>query len=145
MTRISTHLNSDLEEAYVDRNIHERWDLPKTLLAVFNDADEAKFIPRSVTPDPDLGPEEAWRWAHDLEPAMYFVAGYGQASLREWGYVFWDMEKLERWDIFGKYWEGVEYADAVEANAREEREFKEEVAKKAMKEGIEMREVRGLC
>lgn len=72
---------------------------------------------------------------------MYFIAGYGQTTLRGWGYVFWDMERLDRWDIFGTDWLGVEYAEWVEADAREVEGFKDEVERKAKVEGIE----RGLC
>lgn len=61
MSRMSPHLTVDLEEAHVNRGRHERWELPKTLLAVFDHADEAKFVRRPVTPDPDPGPEEVWR------------------------------------------------------------------------------------
>lgn len=82
----------------------DRWVIRKTTLAALDDADEAKLVPRPVAPDPDPGPEQVWRWAHDLDSVEHFVAGNRQQPLRKWGYVFWDKKRLDMWDVFGRNW-----------------------------------------
>ncbi|KAK2759397.1 hypothetical protein FQN54_002875 [Arachnomyces sp. PD_36] len=141
-TRAINLLTTDLENVYVDLERHERWDLSKRLLAVYDSADEKQYIPAPVTPDADSGPEEVWRWAHDLEPVMYFVAAYGQAPLRGWGYVFWDLWRLEQWGVFRKDWERVEIGVLVEEEARGMREFEERLERRARREGIMIKDIR---
>lgn len=72
----------------------------------------------------------------------YFVAAYGQAPLRGWGYVFWDKERLDWWDVFGRDWEGVGFEEVVDEEARGDREFEERLERRARRAGIQIKEMR---
>ncbi len=53
--------------------------------------------------EPDTGPENAWRWAHN----SFSTVSLGQTDgdyhqVREWGYVMWDQVRLNEGDIFNK-------------------------------------------
>jgi hypothetical protein len=45
---------------------------------------------------------QAWHWAHQNQHEMYFSER--NAPLREWGYVFWDENRLQRWGILDDPW-----------------------------------------
>jgi hypothetical protein len=139
--RATNLLTSDLENVYVDRERYDRWDMSKRLLAVYDDADERQYLRKPIIPGSDPGPEEVWRWAHDLEPVMYFVAGYAQEPLRAWGYVFWDQLRLERWNVYSKDWQGMQYHQLVEKEARKAKEFQEQLERSARKNGIQIKDV----
>lgn len=61
------------------------------------------FIP--FVHEPDTGPAEAWRWAHQHETRATFIYSKSQKWLRERGYVFWDRSRLETWPMFQLPWE----------------------------------------
>lgn len=54
--------------------------------------------------DHDLGPFEAWAWAHADSSSAYFYFADEHRELREWGYVMWDSERLTRWNPFHQEW-----------------------------------------
>lgn len=77
--------------------------------------------------DPDTGPQSAWRWAHkdvspDFSKRSGFVLGESQTPLRECGYVFWDQERLDRWQLMRHPWQ---VPDPFEIEDERERRIKE--------------------
>ncbi|RDL35268.1 uncharacterized protein BP5553_07199 [Venustampulla echinocandica] len=72
------------------------------------DQDDEKEFDRRYSPfvrELDLGPIQAWRWAHQHETRATFVYASPQSALREQGYVFWDLSRLEAWPAFQSPWE----------------------------------------
>jgi hypothetical protein len=62
--------------------------------------DEKSRIRQPFFDDPDLGPVDAWRWAHLQYPRSSWVYQESHRELREWGYVVWDRPRLETVGIF---------------------------------------------
>lgn len=71
----------------------------------YDSEDERKYITRPAFPDPDPGPEAAWRWAHHQETSIDFIYSSAGYVPREWAYVMWDMTRLEAWKVFEHPWE----------------------------------------
>lgn len=65
--------------------------------------------------DPDNGPELAWIWAHRPELSSAFILSHGQVNLRQWGYVMWDMLRLDKSGMFEKRYEIPELDDYFRA------------------------------
>lgn len=59
--------------------------------------------------DPDTGPMDAWRWAHQDETRANFVYSHSQIALRARGYCMWDLARLEEWHVFQQPWKAPEY------------------------------------
>ncbi|KAI1311828.1 hypothetical protein F5Y03DRAFT_342503 [Xylaria venustula] len=66
--------------------------------------DKARFIRSPFFADPDSGPEDVWRWAHQDEICWYWVYTEDRRDLRQWGYVMWDKSRLEAVGIFQEPW-----------------------------------------
>jgi len=77
-------------------------------LAEFEDEVEEEYIPRPWYPDPETGPEDAWRWALQSQYTDYFVFSPSQIPLRQWAYVMWDRARLDEWKGFDQPWEGID-------------------------------------
>ncbi|KAF2745057.1 hypothetical protein M011DRAFT_147762 [Sporormia fimetaria CBS 119925] len=71
----------------------------------FTAADEQTHIAPSYFEDSDSGPMDAWRWAHLHETWEYFVYQADRATLRQWGYVMWDRDRLKRSGTLRSPWE----------------------------------------
>lgn len=62
--------------------------------------DELSRIRSPFFQDPDTGPADAWRWAHQEETCAHFVNTHARRSLREWAYVMWSRSRLDQMNIF---------------------------------------------
>jgi hypothetical protein len=62
--------------------------------------EESTIIPIEWCPDADSGRADIWRLAYQMEPIMYCVDHPREKALRDWGYVFWDRERLEDMGVF---------------------------------------------
>lgn len=92
-------------------------------LAEMESEDEEEFIPKPRFAEPDTGPEDAWRWAHQTQPSGRFIFSPSQMPLRQWAYVMWDRARLDEWKVFDTPWEGVnarEYERKEASRRREE-------------------------
>lgn len=58
-------------------------------------------------PDGDLGPLRAWEWAHADFPSYTVFSQFEQGNLRDRGYVFFDLDRLEEWDMFAQPFEDI--------------------------------------
>jgi hypothetical protein len=67
--------------------------------------DELARITSPFFPDPDKGPADVWRWAHQEDSWAHFVNSPARRSLREWGYVMLDRSRLDEMSIFSTPWE----------------------------------------
>ncbi|KAF2424830.1 hypothetical protein EJ08DRAFT_663853 [Tothia fuscella] len=67
--------------------------------------DQRRNIKPSYFKDPDSGPAEVWRWAHQDETRSNFVYQRHREVLREWAYVMWDSCRLNEWGVFQKPWD----------------------------------------
>ena len=74
-------------------------------LCEYSNDDERRYIRSPSQNDPDPGPAKAWRWAHEHVSRDSFVQYEYHRELRKRGYVMWDLERLERWNLFGAAWE----------------------------------------
>jgi hypothetical protein len=75
-------------------------------LSDYRRKDEAKLT-RDHAPfahDPDSGPADAWRWAHQDETRRSFVYSTQQTALRARGYCMWDRARLNQWSVFRQPW-----------------------------------------
>ena len=76
-------------------------------LCDYKQADEER-LDRHYAPffhEQDPGPERAWRWAHQDVTRANFVYADSEQLLRERGYCFWDLNRLEAWPLFHQHWE----------------------------------------
>ena len=76
-------------------------------LCDYNQFDEEEFAHRYAPffREQDAGPERAWRWAHQDLTRANFVYTDSEKLLRERGYCFWDLARLESWPQFHQPWE----------------------------------------
>jgi hypothetical protein len=79
----------------------------------------AMFMNAPLHEDEDLGPETAWRWAHQsasppTEPRSGLVLSDPQIPLREMGYVFWAHTRLQSWGLLRSEYEGLSPAHRFE-------------------------------
>ncbi|KAF3074796.1 hypothetical protein CFAM422_003079 [Trichoderma lentiforme] len=70
-----------------------------TPLAQITDEDLKTMIPTSNDQDIDKGPFEAWRVAFKDLPRSMWVMLTKNSGLRERAYVFWNLDRLERYDL----------------------------------------------
>ncbi|MCJ1434095.1 hypothetical protein MMC27_003461 [Xylographa pallens] len=97
-----------LNEGLVASNRLDEGDVE---LCNYTSEDEQRWIHSPFLDDPDPGPAKAWRWAHEHLPLDCFVHLDDHRKLRERGYVMWDLERLEQWDLFREPWERVPEAN----------------------------------
>ena len=76
-------------------------------LAELETEGEEEYIPKPWFPDPDSGPEDVWRWAHQTQTTSQFIFSPSQIPLRQWAYVMWDRARLDEWKVFDTPWEGI--------------------------------------
>lgn len=50
-------------------------------------------------PESDVGPLEVWDWANVGRTPSQTICRFDYESLRFWGWVFWDLERLKHWRI----------------------------------------------
>lgn len=74
-------------------------------LSDFTSIDEWTHIRPPFFDDPDTGPTDIWRWAHQDETWANFVNQDNRKTLREWGFVMWDHARLDESSIFQSRWE----------------------------------------
>lgn len=55
----------------------------------------------------ELDIPDAWQWAHPSAPPM-FLSGHGLKGLRDWGFVFWDLDRLRKSGILDRSSEDVQ-------------------------------------
>ena len=55
--------------------------------------------------DPNSGPVDAWRWAHQDETMSGFFFSVNQVALRSRGYCMWDRARLDKWAVFQQPWD----------------------------------------
>ncbi|KAI9739807.1 MAG: hypothetical protein M1834_006528 [Cirrosporium novae-zelandiae] len=61
--------------------------------------DELSQIRSPFFQDPDTGPADVWRWAHQEESCDL------RQPLREWAYVMWNRSRLDQMNIFQTPWD----------------------------------------
>ena len=64
----------------------------------------ARFRPPFVA-EPDTGPADAWRWAHENHTSEGFVYSSYHKALRARGYCLWDLARLVAWPAFHQEWQ----------------------------------------
>ncbi|KAK8065479.1 hypothetical protein PG997_012226 [Apiospora hydei] len=69
--------------------------------------------------EPDPGPADGWRWAHQEESWAHWVYQGNRRDLRRWGYVMWDRRRLESIGLFREPWDD---ASCLREAAREQQE-----------------------
>jgi len=101
---------------------NERDDL--TYLEDYTTDDELARIRSPFFQDPDTGPADVWRWAHQEQTCVHFVNTDLRRPLREWAYVMWSRRRLEQMNIFQTPWtEPLELAPThEEVQRRDQRE-----------------------
>lgn len=77
----------------------------RVYLSEYTPADERTHIRTPFFGDPDSGPSDGWRWAHQDETWANFVNQDNRKTLREWGYVMWNRVRLDESGIFQDIWE----------------------------------------
>ncbi|KAK8136767.1 hypothetical protein PG984_004707 [Apiospora sp. TS-2023a] len=75
--------------------------------------DDVLRINHPYFPDPDPGPADAWRWAHQEESWAHWVYQPKRRDLRRWGYVMWDRSRLEAIDLFRESWNLSSYSSGA--------------------------------
>lgn len=82
-----------------------KWGNPNVFL---NDnstlEDKARVVGTPFFTDPDSGPADVWNWAHQDEPWTHWVYTMERHDLRHWGYVLWDLSRLEATGTFREPW-----------------------------------------
>lgn len=94
-----------------NENVHEHDD---EYLDDSFDENLAKYDPREPTPinkGLDKGPKDAWQQAHFSLPWGAWVMLGEHAGRRKRAYVFWDLERLERFDL-SRVFEGLSREEA---------------------------------
>ena len=74
-------------------------------LSEYTNIDELRHITPPFFNDSDAGPEKAWRWAHDRDTCIGFVNSGIRRQIREWGYVFWDNSRLDKFEALETPWQ----------------------------------------
>ncbi|MCJ1235487.1 hypothetical protein MMC14_003456 [Varicellaria rhodocarpa] len=79
--------------------------LPKCLTNTADDGSGPEIAFDLAAPplsNEDLGPYNAWRWAHKhYGNVKRYCSDANKKDMREWGYCFWDQARLEKWNLFG--------------------------------------------
>jgi hypothetical protein len=73
------------------------------VLEEYDDEEYAKYVDPPSRIDPDDGPELVWRATHRMSSCDEFANAALHRSLRMRGYVLWDKDRLERWDLLEEY------------------------------------------
>ncbi|KAI0000079.1 hypothetical protein F4779DRAFT_635724 [Xylariaceae sp. FL0662B] len=96
------HANGDfLHEGLEDAN--EKND--GIFLGDLTPEEEIRHVKQPLFADPDSGPADAWRWAHQEESRSNWVYQENRQDLRQWGYVMWDRSRLDEIGVFQEPWE----------------------------------------
>lgn len=82
----------------------QSWDSMKASHRI--DGEQGKLEFPSSCPDPDIGPEDVWRWAHVGEKLIDAVNNHDRQFLRKWGYVMWDRQRLTTKGLMDQPWAG---------------------------------------
>lgn len=64
----------------------------------------ACHMKRPFYADSDKGPATVWKWAHQTESWANWVYQKNRRDLRRWGYVMWDLSRLDELGIFQNEW-----------------------------------------
>lgn len=86
------------------------------LLRDFPPNDSAFGVRLIQTPffdDPDFGPVDVWRWAHQEESGHSWIYREYRDNLRQWGHVMWDRSRLDATNIFEKPWEELDRSEIL--------------------------------
>ena len=75
------------------------------LVADLSDQALVDLFGPSFTEEVDDGPFRAWAWAHEGHRSSEIYYQEDQYELRKHGYVMFDLERLERWNIFARPFE----------------------------------------
>ena len=96
-----------LYEAFTEKP----WPHDERFLSDFRRKDEAALARdhAAFASDPDIGPADAWRWAHQNEARRDFLYSFNQVLLRARGYCMWDRARLDGWSIFQQPWQPPDY------------------------------------
>jgi hypothetical protein len=89
-------------------------------LSDFSPADEHRHIIAPFFNDSDHGPVKMWKWAHKDETCRNFVYQGNRQYLRDWGYVMWDLARLEDLGVFEKAWDIDDACNASRLASEEE-------------------------
>ena len=74
-------------------------------LSDYTQTEDFAHVKSPFAVDPDSGPSDVWRWAHQNDTCARFVNDDSKMVLREFGYVMWDRTRLDGWNIFVTPWE----------------------------------------
>jgi hypothetical protein len=66
--------------------------------------DETSNIAAHFFDDPDMGPADVSRWAHQSSSRAHFLNNESRTSLHEWGYVMWDRNSIDRMRLYESEW-----------------------------------------
>ena len=104
-------VEQDSNVTFLSAGLKEANYLGGEMLAEMDVEDQEDFICKPLFHDPDSGPEDVWRWAHQSQYSEHFVYSPAQIPLRQWAYVLWDRARLDEWKVFEKPWEGIDVAE----------------------------------
>ena len=90
-----------------DLTLWVHWPEEEMFLSEYSPQDEWALndIHSPFFPDPNSGPADAWRWAHQNETVRGFIFSPRQVALRSRGYCVWDRARLDKWTIFQGPWQ----------------------------------------
>ena len=94
-----------------------------------------RVIKAPFHPDPDLGPEEVWKGVHTYDgPNDHehsgFVLSDAKRPLRECGYVFWDLQRLDGCRLIRMEWLDANPLDVLDERCRKQIEMKQRLQDK---------------
>jgi hypothetical protein len=83
-----------------DYQMRIRLRMANSPLPYFSEAQIEAMVPAATrTDDTDKGPYTAWRLAYTGINDYQWVANREKETLRMIGYVFWDLDRIDRWDL----------------------------------------------
>lgn len=77
----------------------------ENILSEMVSEEEDDYVCAPFVKDDDSGPEDVWRWAHQLSTSQLFVFSDSHIPVRKWAYVMWDRWRLDSWGVFDRPWE----------------------------------------
>lgn len=86
-------------------------DGPHLALEDHTASDRDNFIRKPFFAEHDIGPIEAWSWAHADSSGLDFYFRADQHALRREAYIMWDYSRISQWDCFHSRWHDI--ADAT--------------------------------
>ena len=99
---LDPHESSDYCFLFVGLSTQDERDIPELSYENYRTSDGKNI---SFFGEENIGPVEAWKWAHANSTSVEFYFCEDQYRLRQTGYVMWDFIRISKWDCFQSPWE----------------------------------------